>query len=317
MSASEDILAGLKRIFGSAFFQQNPKKTYKDYHPDEYAAITAMLDGGAVPSVFTSEAGRGFAQVEAARRALAPPPPPPPPPDEGIAYDTLASLSRVFGKWYSALGSGGQEPLATSPPYTPWASISPNPSITEISTPHGAGLRFVCKDDMQASWDAAAKLSYAARDRDWAWVGQTEEWTFKAMFPSAGNPSGMTNAWAVNSLWEIGHTADSGHHIALDMQTGQPRFRVGRQYAGGNNYDYVYSPPFAMDVWHEFKVRCKWSQGSDGLFFCAINGETMHDRTGPTYFAGHGNPGVAQWGWYGTRALDNEVRIAHMRRVMA
>jgi hypothetical protein len=306
---------------------------WKKRYPGEYAAWVvfrdALLAGGEPPApsmasrfgkslVAAGEMHMSISRVVGIMKGTGeePPPPPLPPGDEGVPYDTLSSLSRVFGKWFTELGSGGQEPLATSPPYAPWASISPNPSITEISTPHGAGLRFVCKDDMQASWDAGAKLSYAARDRTWPWIGQTEQWTFRAMFPSSGNPSGMPNAWAVNGMWEIGHTADSGHHIALDMQTGQPRFRVGRQFAGGNFYNYTYTPTIAMDVWHDFVVRCKWSQGSDGMFFCSINGQVMHNDTGATYFAGFGDPFVVQWGWYGTRVLSNEVQIARMRRVM-
>lgn len=243
-----------------------------------------------------------------------------PGPAPGTPYDTLNSLSRVFGKWYTALGSGGQEPLSTSPPYTPWTSIAPNPSITEISTPHGAGLRFVCNDDMQASWEPASKLSYAAKDRDWAYEGKTEEWSFHFMLPASGNPQGIPNVWTVNGLWEIGHTSNaSGHHLALDMQTGNVRCRLARQIAPGNNfqdYDWSYTPELALDAWVSVLVRCKWSRGSDGHFFCSVNGSTYHDSSGPTMWDVGGRPGVAQWGWYGTREKNNEIRFAAMQRAM-
>lgn len=90
MSASDDIKAGLAKIWGSAFVQDNPKKAYKTYHPAEYAEIAAMLGGGQVPITFTSDLGRGLAQVEAARRTLGQGPEPEPEPEPsdkiGLSY---------------------------------------------------------------------------------------------------------------------------------------------------------------------------------------------------------------------------------------
>lgn len=328
MSSYDDITEGLKKIHDSVYVSGTKRtSSYKSGHTNdgEYPRVKTYLDGGAVPSPWpTTLMGQGLSLVERGRRTLPvtppdpPDPPDPPPPPTGTSYMTLASLSRVFGKWYTAPGSGAQEALSTAPPHTPWSSIAPSASITEISTPYGDGMRFVCNSEMEASWDADAKLSYAARDRDWEFLGLTEEWTFHFMLPTSGNPQGVPNTWAVNAMWELGHTSNaSGHHIALDMQTGQVRCRVGRQTAPGNSYNYAYSAALAMDVWHSVLVRCKFSLGSDGSFFCSINGATLHDSGGATMWDSGGWPGVMQWGWYGQRMLDNEIRFAALQRVMA
>lgn len=99
MSAQDDIQTGLDRIWSSDFVQKNPKKSYQGYHPDEFNAVKAYVEGGAEPVPWpTTLLGDGLALVERGRRALEPepPPPPPPPPPVGEGYDFPAKF-QVFG----------------------------------------------------------------------------------------------------------------------------------------------------------------------------------------------------------------------------
>lgn len=78
MSAEQDIQTGLDRIWSSDFVQQNPKKSYQAYHPDEYNRVKAYVEGGAEPNPFpTTLLGSGLALVERGRRQLTPPNPTP------------------------------------------------------------------------------------------------------------------------------------------------------------------------------------------------------------------------------------------------
>lgn len=65
MSAQDDIQTGLDRIWSSDFVQKNPKKSYQGYHPDEFNAVKAYVEGGAEPVPWpTTLLGDGLALVE-------------------------------------------------------------------------------------------------------------------------------------------------------------------------------------------------------------------------------------------------------------
>jgi hypothetical protein len=75
--------ADIQNLWTNDFVQKNPRKSYHDYYPAEYAAVAAFINGGAesAAGVVKSKLGLGLVAAERDRRAgvVVPPPPSPTP----------------------------------------------------------------------------------------------------------------------------------------------------------------------------------------------------------------------------------------------
>jgi hypothetical protein len=67
----------INNIWSSDYVQTNPRKSYKNQYPAEYATVSGFLNGGAVPSNWQSfsKMGKGLVEAEIERRGEVIPPP--------------------------------------------------------------------------------------------------------------------------------------------------------------------------------------------------------------------------------------------------
>ena len=65
--------------------------------------------------------------------------------------------------------------------------------------------------------------------------------------------------------------------------------------------------------WYSWRIRLKWSSGSDGFIKWWLNGRLLADWTGPTIGATDGGP-YLQFGFYSAAQLRNEVFHAALRK---
>ncbi len=108
MPPVDDIQNGLDRIWSSDFVQKNPKKSYQAYHPDEYNAVKAYVEGGAEPNSWpTTLLGEGLALVEKGRRALAAPEPEPEPVPPAFVNSSIKAGQTLKGNVMWAVETSG------------------------------------------------------------------------------------------------------------------------------------------------------------------------------------------------------------------
>jgi Polysaccharide lyase len=195
----------------------------------------------------------------------------------------------------------------------PWASEG---GIWEVGTPRGPGFKVVATPEMTSPW--GGKLAWLV-DVDhltpWArFLGTTEDWSGKFMFPSTGNPNGFPKDWNAGVLWEHKTETEIGHHIAIDGSTpGGARIRFGVHNAAANNYRFSWAnAPIVLGHWYSWRLTMKWSTGSDGFVQGWLDGRRLVNYSGPTIKVGE-HPKL-QFGYYATRQLRNEVWHAGIRK---
>jgi Polysaccharide lyase len=195
----------------------------------------------------------------------------------------------------------------------PWASGG---GIWEVGTPHGPGFKVVATPEMTSPW--GGKLAWLV-DVDhltpWArFLGTTEDWSGKFMFPSTGNPNGFPKEWHAGVLWEHHTETETGHHIAIDGSTPRgSRIRFGVHNAAANNYRFSWAnAPIVLGHWYSWRLKIKWSTGSDGFVQGWLDGKRLVNYRGPTIKVGE-HPKL-QFGYYATRQLRNEVWHAAIRK---
>jgi chitodextrinase len=214
----------------------------------------------------------------------------------GTALSSISDLHAAFvPQWISPVLQGG----------------SGGGGIWNTSTPLGAGLKFVATDQMPAPWDSNTKVALAVMPYESAFLGNTEDWSGSIMFPSAGNPNGFPQYWHAGTLFEFHTETTSGNHLAVDNTTySTPRFRF-QVNTGPNTFKSYWSQTsVAYDRWYSFRLRIKWSSGSDGFLQGWIGNEQVVDYAGPTIPSGE-HPKL-QFGYYSHNAYRNEVWFANV-----
>jgi hypothetical protein len=195
----------------------------------------------------------------------------------------------------------------------PWASGG---GIWEVGTPHGPGFKVVATPEMTSPW--GGKLAWLVDvDHLTPWtrfLGTTEDWSGKFMLPSTGNPNGFPKDWHAGVLWEHHTETETGHHIAIDGSTPRgSRIRVGVHNAAANNYRFSWAnAPIVLGHWYSWRLKIKWSTGSDGFVEGWLDGKRLVNFSGPTIKVGE-HPKL-QFGYYATRQLRNEVWHAAIRK---
>lgn len=194
----------------------------------------------------------------------------------------------------------------------PWARGG---GIFETATRYGPGFRAVVTPEMTAPW--GGKQAWLV-DVDHltphdSFLGTVEKWSGKFMFPSSGNPNGFPRHWHAGLLWEWHTESMSGNHFAIDgWSFAQPRLRFGVVKPDGSYHFFFSRKNIQFDHWYSWRIKIKWSYGSDGFLEAAINDELRVNHTGPTLKQGE-RP-YLQFGYYATPQLRNEVWFAEIRR---
>jgi len=166
---------------------------------------------------------------------------------------------------------------------------------------------------MPAPWDSTTKVDLAVMPYESSPYGTTEDWSGNLMFPSAGNPNGFPKVWHAGVLWEFHTETASGLHLALDNTSfSTPRFRLG-VYTGPNTYKiYNSQTSVSFDRWYAWRLRVKWSTGSDGFVQGWIDSEQVVDYSGPTIVSSE-HPKI-QFGFDAKNQRRNEVWFANVHK---
>lgn len=220
-------------------------------------------------------------------------PPPPPPPDPGpLPASKKFTRKSDFGYFFNGQG------------------------CSEISTPHGDGLRFLADTSMPAPWEANSKICQGAElDSRVAHpqAGDRTLWTWHMRFSAADNPNGFnTGWWGHNVLIEFGTTGGSvGHEFTINTD-GTCSFFVREAAGQFPTRKYTTAQPVPLDAWIPVSWDIKWSYGSDGMMRGSIGGVQLLDRTGPTMWNGERvrHLGI---GWYSVKQLRNAVEFAGLQ----
>jgi Polysaccharide lyase len=211
------------------------------------------------------------------------------------------------GVWQAASES------AMSPRPLAWPSGG---GIFETRTIHGPGFRVVATPETAAPWGGKAVwLVDADHLTPWSsFLGTTEDWAGKFSFPRSGNPEGFPVHWWSGVLVEFHTETESGPHIAIDGEIpNRPRLRYGVYDPRTDDYRFTwFKKPIVFDRWYTWRLRMKWSTGSDGFLRSWVNGKKVMDYVGPTIEVGE-HPKL-QFGYYSTPTLRNEVIHAAIRR---
>jgi hypothetical protein len=108
-------------------------------------------------------------------------------------------------------------------------------------------------------------------------LGCTDHWSRRIIFPNSGNPNGFPKAGGialgVPHRGRLRPAPGSRHDVLF-----RARFRVGILEIGSR----VRFLAVRFDQWVPFSIDVKWSYGSDGFTKFVIGGETLVDRTGPS-----------------------------------
>jgi hypothetical protein len=186
--------------------------------------------------------------------------------------------------------------------------------ISEIQTPQGPGFKVVVPAAMYPPWTTDMKAVLAVWEYPTSPIGQVEDWTYKFMFPSSGNPNGLPDAWTGGLLWEWHTQTMSGNHLAIDGRAAAngPYFRFELYDPATGDYRRSLGPRVQFDHWYTARMQLKWSHGSDGWIKCWLDGAQVTDLTGATLKAGE-SPKL-QFGFYADAQKNNEVHFAGIRR---
>jgi hypothetical protein len=184
--------------------------------------------------------------------------------------------------------------------------------ISEISTPHGPGFRFLC-DFPSGSGDGVQLVDVDHLvDRD-AYLGTVSRFVGRFMFPSADNPNGFPSYGDWNALWEYGPGHTWNNQLGVDG--GANRLYVRSYKAGASaSRQKALGPAVVYDHWYSFDWAVKWSEGGDGYVNCVIDGTTIADWTGPTQPPGNEAPWI-QFGFYSGNVIHNVVEWAALRQL--
>jgi hypothetical protein len=141
------------------------------------------------------------------------------------------------------------------------------------------------------------------------------------MFPQAGNPSGIPNAWAsgvnleFSVSWSAGGINAIGPHIVVTNGGSGPAFRCGVETTGAGVYSFTPSQVCAWDTWIPQRLEVLWSTGSNGYVRWDVNNQLVVQRSGATMF-GTGIVNSCNMGLYGENVLRNEHTMAAMQYVV-
>jgi hypothetical protein len=179
----------------------------------------------------------------------------------------------------------------------------------EVSTPYGRGFKMVATPEMTVP--TGGKMALVADiDHLVQGVGHTEVWSGMVMLPRAGNPDGFARNYpSFNVLVEFHTETVVPAHMGIDTTDAPYRenlyFRsMGRQVDARARVKYGH--------WYSWRVRVRWSYGSDGVYECWLDGHKLASWRGAT-LPRREHP-YLQFGFYSDSVLRNEVWHAGLRR---
>jgi hypothetical protein len=140
-------------------------------------------------------------------------------------------------------------------------------------------------------------------------VGDTEDWSGKFMFPSAGNPNGFTNGYDNLAIfWQFHDVGGMGINTAGD-QPANYRHIYLRTVSPSRK---VHSPaPVEFDRWYTWRIQVRWSTGADGWLRWWLDGQQLANWTGPVPTSQRN----LQFGFYSVAQFRNEVWHSEIRLV--
>ncbi len=198
---------------------------------------------------------------------------------------------------------------------SPWASGTPYASgggMWHVSTRHGGGFKFIVTPKMTVP--SGGKMALIADvdhliDQE-AFLGTTEEWSGKFMFPERGNPDGFPSVFT-GLVWEWHTETMSGNNISIDPKTKKLRFMV---YDPATQWyrEARARTPVRYNHWYSWRVRVKWSYGLDGFFKGWIDDQLIANFTDATLKPDE-HP-YLQFGYYARAEKRNEVWHAGIRK---
>jgi hypothetical protein len=230
----------------------------------------------------------------------------------------IDSFDDTSTPWGKNLINRWRVPLGSDPWSAPRDSGTPWPSgggIWQVSTPHGPGFRMVVTDEMRVV--SGGKLAFLADIGHLVGpVGSTEDWSGKAMFPAAGNPSGFPRKYPDWGVFLEFKSRVNAPPLGMGIDTTNAPYR-NTIYLGatvGTNKRKALAPAaLVYGRWYSWRIQLKWSSGSDGFIKWWLNGRLLADWSGPTIGASDGRP-YLQFGFYSAAQLRNEVLHAALRK---
>jgi Polysaccharide lyase len=191
----------------------------------------------------------------------------------------------------------------------PWASGG---GVFEVLTPRGRGFRFVVTPEMQvATGGKVAQIGDI--DHLVMGLGYTEVWSGAVMLPAAGNRNGLPRGYRDwGCLLEFGTGGSKVHtQFGIDSVARKLYFRALDPEKHGTRRALAPSK-LVYDKWYAFRLRIKWSYGSDGLAQFWLDGRMLANWKGATL-----NPGeqpYLQFGFYSGAQYRNEVWWSRLQR---
>jgi hypothetical protein len=196
---------------------------------------------------------------------------------------------------------------------TPYASGG---GIWEVQTPYGRGFKMVVTPEMTVPSGGKQAL-VVDFDHLVRGVGHTEVWSGMFMLPRAGNPKGFPRNYPDFAVLFEFHTEGPVNPMGIGIDTTEAPYRNNIYFSSNavsphrkvlDRHQVVY------DHWYSWRIRVKWSYGTDGVSECWLDGRRLASWKGPTLSQGE-HP-YLQFGFYSESELRNEVWHAGVRRRM-
>lgn len=225
------------------------------------------------------------------------------------------------GGWGWLLNRWDTGTPATDPYSEPQETGTPWPAgggMYEVTTPVGGGFKFVCTPRMTQG--AGGKIVMVS---DWndhlGQMGSIEDWSFKAMFPSAGNPQGfLQTSNHVGLIWEW-HETHSGTNISVAGERSPEEWKFAYH---DESLVALYSDPnrwlvpvytnvqVVFDQWYTWRVRKRDTLDNTGFLQIWLDGVQYLDLS--NWRTLHTGPPWLQFGFYSHEDpnVTNEVHIA-------
>ena len=229
----------------------------------------------------------------------------------------IDSFDDTSTPWGRNLINRWRVPLGSDPWSAPRDTGMPWPSgggIWEVSTPHGRGFRMVVTDEMRVA-SGGKRAEIADIGHLVGPVGSTEDWSGKAMFPAAGNPNGFPRNYPDWGVFFQFHSNRGGPlAMGIDTTTAPRRNTIWfSSHPFGSPKRKALAPAaLVYGRWYSWRIRLKWSSGSDGFVKWWLDGRLLADWTGPTLATGE--VPYLQFGFYSAAQLRNEVVHAALRK---
>lgn len=228
----------------------------------------------------------------------------------------IRNFDRVNSSCFTVMRNKYQPPGSIwSPPETTSGTPWPGGVVgqTDISTPFGNGIKFVCLDAMSTPWASTNRISNGRWESGLPnFVGTQQRWSGQLYFPSSGNTGGFPGGFFEGHvLAEIATTSGgtfgstNGHKLFLTPSR-QLRFAIratNEQFAS----TFFTSSSVALDTWHSVVWEIFHTTSSSGYQKGWINGTQIMNYTGPTIFTGETVSGCGL-GYYTTKeGISNEI----------